>query len=138
MDTEIPPLSEAEKLEFGNHASSHSSNRPADPERSKLVVASYNIRYARGPYLIPGGIVRKLGLMSLARRPQHIGNMISLAARAFTTGKLLPATDTPAREDRDAQGQSLANDSTARHPCRLHRADRSALQSPATIDALLV
>jgi hypothetical protein len=78
MVTAIPPLAETEKLEFGNH----SSNRTADVERSTLIVASYNIRYARGPYLIPGGIARKLGLMSLAHRPQHIGDMISVAARA--------------------------------------------------------
>jgi endonuclease/exonuclease/phosphatase family metal-dependent hydrolase len=101
MATAIPPLSEAEKLEFGNH----SNNGPADParprERSNLVVASYNIRYARGSYLIPGGIVRKLGLMSLARRPQHIGNMISVAGRAFTNGQLLPAVDVLALQEAD-------------------------------------
>ena len=81
MVTAIPPLTDAEKLEFGTH----SNNQPAESERSTLVVASYNIRYARGPYLIPGGIARKLGLMSLAKRPQHIGNLISVAAGAFTT-----------------------------------------------------
>jgi len=101
MVTAIPPLSEAEKLEFGNHAINHSSNHPADSERSKLIVASYNIRYARGPYLIPGGIARKLGLMSLARRPQHVENMISVAASAFTNGKLLPAVDVLALQEAD-------------------------------------
>ncbi len=97
MATAIPPLSDAEKLEFGNH----SNNHPADSERSRLVVASYNIRYARGPYLIPGGIARKLGLMNLARRPQHVENLISLAARAFTTGELLPAVDVLALQEAD-------------------------------------
>ncbi|HET7112317.1 MAG TPA: hypothetical protein VFI57_01680, partial [Pyrinomonadaceae bacterium] len=97
MPTAIPPLTDSEKLEFGNH----SSNQPANSEQSKLVVASYNIRYARGPYLIPGGIARKLGLMSLARRPQHVGNLISLAAQAFTNGKLLPAVDVLALQEAD-------------------------------------
>ncbi|HEU4768863.1 MAG TPA: endonuclease/exonuclease/phosphatase family protein [Pyrinomonadaceae bacterium] len=101
MVTAIPPLTDAEKLEFGEHSNNHGANHPAASERTKLVVASYNIRYARGPYLIPGGIFRKLGLMSLARRPQHIGNMISVAANAFTNGKLLPAVDVLALQEAD-------------------------------------
>jgi len=97
MATAIPPLSNAEKLEFGEH----SNNHRADSERSRLVVASYNIRYARGPYLIPGGVLRKLGLMSLARRPHHVDNLITVAARAFTNGKLLPAVDVLALQEAD-------------------------------------
>jgi endonuclease/exonuclease/phosphatase family metal-dependent hydrolase len=97
MVTAIPPLSESEKLEFGTHSNKH----PADSEPAKLVVASYNIRYARGPYLIPGGIARKLGLMRHARRPQHVGNLISVAARAFTSGTLLPAVDVLALQEAD-------------------------------------
>ena len=97
MATAIPPLSDAEKLEFGHY----SNNHLPDSERSTLIVASYNIRYARGQYLIPGGIARKLGLMSLARRPQHVGNLISLAARAFTNGKLLPSVDVLAVQEAD-------------------------------------
>jgi endonuclease/exonuclease/phosphatase family metal-dependent hydrolase len=97
MVTAIPPLTDAEKLEFGEHSNSH----PADSERSTFVVASYNIRYARGPYLIPGGVWRKLGLMSLAHRPQHVENLISVAARAFTHGKLLPAVDVLALQEAD-------------------------------------
>lgn len=102
MVTAIPPLREEEKLEFGEHSNSQgANNHPAEVEHSKLVVASYNIRYARGPYLIPGGIARKLGLMNLARRPQHVGNLISVAARAFTAGKLLPAVDVLALQEAD-------------------------------------
>ena len=102
MATAIPPLSDAEKLEFGYHANNqHCSNHSPDSERSTLVVASYNIRYARGQYLIPGGIARKLGLMSLARRPEHIGNLISVAGRAFTDGRLLPAVDVLALQEAD-------------------------------------
>ena len=97
MVTAIPPLTDAEKLELGEH----SNNHLADSERSTFVVASYNIRYARGPYLIGGGVRRKLGFMSLARRPQHVGNMISRAASAFTNGKLLPAVDVLALQEAD-------------------------------------
>jgi len=69
----------------------------------KLVIASYNIRYARGPYLISGGIRRKMGLMSLAGRPEHVARQISAAARAFSDGKLLPAVDVLALQEADKQ-----------------------------------
>src|SRR6185369_16453279 len=101
MVTAIPPLTDDEKLEFGNHSSNHPADSTHPRERSKLVVATYNIRYARGPYLIPGGIARKLGLMSLAQRPQHVENLISVAARAFTNGKLLPPVDVLALQEAD-------------------------------------
>jgi len=67
----------------------------------KLVIASYNIRYARGPYLISGGIRRKMGLMSLAGRPEHVARQISTAARAFSDGKLLPRVDVLALQEAD-------------------------------------
>lgn len=69
----------------------------------KLVVASYNIRYARGPYLISGGIRRKMGLMSLTGRPQHVSRQISAAARAFSDGKLLPRVDVLALQEADKE-----------------------------------
>jgi len=67
----------------------------------KLVIASYNIRYARGPYLISGGIRRKLGLMSLAGRPEHVARQIAAAAQAFSEGKLLPPVDVLALQEAD-------------------------------------
>jgi endonuclease/exonuclease/phosphatase family metal-dependent hydrolase len=67
----------------------------------KLVIASYNIRYARGPYLISGGIRRKMGLMSLTGRPEHVARQISVAARAFSDGKLLPPVDVLALQEAD-------------------------------------
>src|ERR1044072_8206940 len=85
----IPPLTDSEKLEVGEN----SNHQPSISKSDKLVIASYNIRYARGPYLISGGVRRKLKLMGRSRRPQHIGQMISAAARAFTEGNLLPCVD---------------------------------------------
>ena len=67
----------------------------------KLVVASYNIRYARGPYLITGGLRRKMGLMSLTRRSEHVARQISAAARAFSDGGLLPRVDVLALQEAD-------------------------------------
>ena len=67
----------------------------------KLVIASYNIRYARGPYLISGGLRRKVGLMNLARRPEHVARQITTAARAFSEGGLLPPVDVLALQEAD-------------------------------------
>lgn len=67
----------------------------------KLVIASYNIRYARGPYLITGGLRRKMGLMSLAGRAEHVARQISAAARAFSDGVLLPRVDVLALQEAD-------------------------------------
>jgi endonuclease/exonuclease/phosphatase family metal-dependent hydrolase len=66
-----------------------------------MIIASYNIRYARGPYLISGGLRRKLGLMTLNGRAEHVGSLISGAARAFTENKLLPPVDVLALQEAD-------------------------------------
>jgi endonuclease/exonuclease/phosphatase family metal-dependent hydrolase len=106
----IPPLSDAEKLEFGasnnSNANSHSSN--------KLVIASYNIRYARGRYLISGGLLRKAGLMNVARRPTLVEEHIKQAAEAFSSGSLLPKVDILALQEADKRtvrtgGHHVAN-----------------------------
>jgi endonuclease/exonuclease/phosphatase family metal-dependent hydrolase len=91
----IPPLADSEKLELGEN----SNHQPSISD--KFVIASYNIRYARGPYLISGGLRRKIGLMSRARRPQHVGQMIAAAARAFSEGSLLPRVDVLALQEAD-------------------------------------
>jgi endonuclease/exonuclease/phosphatase family metal-dependent hydrolase len=97
LATAIPPLTDAEKLEFGPQ----NDHRPDDPKHNRLVVASYNIRYARGPYLISGGVRRKLGLMSLRSRPRHVGGMIEAAARVFANSELLPRVDVLALQEAD-------------------------------------
>ena len=95
MVTAIPPLTDSEKLEL------HEESNHQVSQSNKLVIASYNIRYARGRYLITGGLRRKVGLMSLVRRPQHVGRMISTAARAFSDGALLPRVDILALQEAD-------------------------------------
>jgi endonuclease/exonuclease/phosphatase family metal-dependent hydrolase len=97
MVTAIPPLTEDEKLEFGELIVSHPKESPS----TKVVIASYNIRYARGRYLILGGVVRKLKLMSLSGRPELVGSNIATAADAFRIGTLLPAVDILALQEAD-------------------------------------
>jgi len=97
MATAIPPLNDSEKLEFGEN----SNYRPATSKGNRFVIASYNIRYARGPYLISGGLRRKFGLMNLARRPQHVGRLITAAAQALSEGRFLPPVDVLALQEAD-------------------------------------
>ncbi|HEY6805123.1 MAG TPA: endonuclease/exonuclease/phosphatase family protein [Pyrinomonadaceae bacterium] len=92
--TANPPLSDAEKLEFG--ANTYNSPTPA-----KLVIASYNIRYARGPYLISGGVLRKVGLLNKSARPQVVGRYLTNAVEAFSSGRLLPKVDVLAVQESD-------------------------------------
>jgi endonuclease/exonuclease/phosphatase family metal-dependent hydrolase len=96
IDIAIPPLTETEKLEFGPQNNYSNTNTP-----DRLIVASYNIRYARGSYLISGGLRRKLGLMNLRRRPQHVAQLLADAARIFASDKLLPRVDVLALQEAD-------------------------------------
>lgn len=97
MVTAIPPLTEAEKLEFGMNSLEHSD----DPSPAKLIIASYNIRYARGSHLISGGVLRKAGFLNLPARPSLVETNIKTAAEAFVAGRLLPRVDVLALQEAD-------------------------------------
>ena len=98
MVTANPPLAESEKLEVGN-ASGLSLDHSAD----QLVIASYNIRYARGPRLISGGLLRKAGFKNAQARPHIVSQNIEAAAEAFSRGRLLPRVDVLALQEADKQ-----------------------------------
>ena len=109
MATAIPPLTKAEELEFGEMTFGDDETIP----RSKLVVASYNIRYAAGPFLISGGLLRKAGLTRSRVRSEAVAKRIHLAAEAFSSGALLPRVDVLALQEADkktarAGGQHVA------------------------------
>jgi hypothetical protein len=96
MVTAIPPLTEAEKLEFGT-----TSFASLDQSSNKIVIASYNIRYARGSHLISGGLLRKAGFLNLPARPLLVEKHIKTAADAFSAGRLLPRVDVLALQEAD-------------------------------------
>lgn len=99
MVTAIPPLTADEEIEFGYHE----EGQPWPHDLTTLVVASYNIRYARGPFLISGGLLRKIGLLSRRRRSQNVLRNIKLAAGVLTSGKLMPPIDLLALQEADKQ-----------------------------------
>lgn len=98
MSTSAPPLKESEKIEFGSVAVPKPT---AASVNSRIIVASYNIRYAVGSYLISGGLLRKAGLCDSSRGDQRVIENIQTAAAAFTDGKLLPPIDVLAIQEAD-------------------------------------
>lgn len=110
MATAIPPLNESEKIEFGNIRSHEASIETA----SKIVVASYNIRYAVGRFLISGGLLRKVGLKGNSRRDQQVARNIAESARAFSSGRLLPRVDVLALQEADKRTKRSGGHHVAR------------------------
>jgi len=96
MATAIPPLTQSEQIEFGEIQPAGSA-----AEGSSLIVASYNIRYAVGRFLILGGLLRKAGVLSAAGRERIVADNIDTAARALSDGKLLPRVDVLALQEAD-------------------------------------
>ena len=97
VEIKTPPFIPEGEVEFGNiHP-----NEAHDASRSKLIIASYNIRYAVGQFLISSGLLRKAGFNPPGRRSETVGKNIRTAARAFSDGLLLPAVDILALQEAD-------------------------------------
>ena len=80
---------------------------------SRLVVATYNIRYAVGSHLIGGSLLRRVGLSRPGRRAQFVGDNIAKAARILSDGARMPRADIVALQEADrgtirAGGQHVA------------------------------
>jgi endonuclease/exonuclease/phosphatase family metal-dependent hydrolase len=96
-------------IEFGNQSALQ--NQTDTPAR--LVLASYNIRYAVGSHLIPSGLFRKVGYNFPRPRAQAVARNVHTAARIFSENKLLPRPDIIALQEADketgrAGGQHVA------------------------------
>jgi len=82
-------------------------------DRSSLVLASYNIRYAVGSHLISSGLLRKIGINVPRPRGEAIAKNLKTAARVFSDNTLLPQPDILALQEADketgrAGGQHVA------------------------------
>src|ERR1700741_4434711 len=99
MATAIPPLNDSEKLEFGDVARPASANATSP----KIIVASYNIRYAVGRFLISSGLLRKLGIGGNSRRAHQVGENIRQVAEVLQSAKLMPIPDVIALQEADKQ-----------------------------------
>ncbi|HKP45378.1 MAG TPA: endonuclease/exonuclease/phosphatase family protein [Pyrinomonadaceae bacterium] len=109
MVTAIPPLKDSELIEFGNANRARPDGNP-----SKIVVASYNIRYAVGRFLIGSGLLRKAGVTSHRLRPVHVGENIHRAAEAFRSNTLMPAPAILALQEADKHTRRAGGHHVAR------------------------
>jgi endonuclease/exonuclease/phosphatase family metal-dependent hydrolase len=92
-------LDEEARIEFGRA----SSTPTIRSENSRIVVATYNIRYAVGRYLISSGLLRKVGINTPTQRSKAVANNIASAAQAFSEGRVLPQPDILALQEADNQ-----------------------------------
>lgn len=113
MATAIPPLEESQKLEFGDASAEEQRPNPS------LVVASYNIRYAVGRFLIASGLLRKAGLLGRNDREAKVTEHIRIAAKALSGGELLPRPDIVAVQEADKQTQRTGGHHVARELAEL-------------------
>jgi endonuclease/exonuclease/phosphatase family metal-dependent hydrolase len=70
------------------------------PQRT-VVIASFNIRYAVGSFLITGSLGRRAGLKWPKRRPRLVARHLHGAALALSDGRLLPPADIVALQEAD-------------------------------------
>ncbi|HEX7313743.1 MAG TPA: endonuclease/exonuclease/phosphatase family protein [Pyrinomonadaceae bacterium] len=71
-------------------------------ESSRLVIVTYNIRYAVGSHLIGGSMLRRVGLGWPGRRPRLVGENIRKAARLLSDDASLPRADVVALQEADS------------------------------------
>jgi endonuclease/exonuclease/phosphatase family metal-dependent hydrolase len=114
MATAIPPLKDSEKIEMGYAQSGGEVSETTLGSPSTIVVASYNIRYAVGSFLISGGLLRKAGLCRLGRRDEDVAENIRTAALAFSEGRLLPSVDVLALQEADKETKRAGRHHVAR------------------------
>lgn len=101
--------------------------------RPTLVIASYNIRYSVGSFLISGSIGRRLGLTSRTRRPRLVAHHLRKAAHALSDGRRLPPADIVALQEADKLTARAGRQDIARQLARelqMHYA-RAASTRPA-------
>jgi endonuclease/exonuclease/phosphatase family metal-dependent hydrolase len=86
-------------IEFGNFAPSNLNERV----RESLVVATFNIRYGVGAYLITGSLLRRAGLNLPKRRAGLVTSHLQKAARAFSENNQMPSVDVLALQEADKE-----------------------------------
>jgi endonuclease/exonuclease/phosphatase family metal-dependent hydrolase len=93
IDSANPSSQEIESGSFINQTQS-------DPG-PKLIIATYNIRYAVGSFLISGSLLRRVGLKWPARRQRLVSKNIQKAARVLDGGRRMPRPDIVALQEAD-------------------------------------
>jgi endonuclease/exonuclease/phosphatase family metal-dependent hydrolase len=90
----VPPGLEIERGDFATRTSAAEGSR-------RLVLVTFNIRYAVGSHLIGGSLLRRVGLGRPGRRPRLVGQNIRQAAGMLSDGTSLPRADVVALQEAD-------------------------------------
>jgi endonuclease/exonuclease/phosphatase family metal-dependent hydrolase len=85
------------RIEIGNEV----ELPQATQDCSRLILASYNIRYAVGSRLISSGLLRKIGYNVPIDRPAAVARNIRTAAEVLSNNSLLPPPDILALQEAD-------------------------------------
>jgi endonuclease/exonuclease/phosphatase family metal-dependent hydrolase len=110
----LEPVSDfANRPNQGIEIANQSAATERDGVPTRVVLASYNIRYAVGSHLIPSGLARKVGYNFPRARAEAVARNIKVAARTFSDNALLPPPDILALQEADkatgrAGGQHVA------------------------------
>jgi len=93
---------DADGVEFGTFApETQATPSQATPSQRSVVVATFNIRYAVGSFLISGGLLRRAGLSRPSRRGTLVGGNLQRAASLLASGELMPPADVIALQEAD-------------------------------------
>lgn len=92
----MPPEANS-RIEFGNEQVPQTDFS----QKSSLILASYNIRYAVGRFLILSGLLRKAGYNFPGRRADAIAQNIATVASVLNEKQLMPAPDILALQEAD-------------------------------------
>jgi endonuclease/exonuclease/phosphatase family metal-dependent hydrolase len=87
-------------------------------DASRLVVVTFNIRYAVGSHLIGGSLLRRVGVSRPGRRPRLVEKNIERAAQLLSDGALMPRADIVAIQEADRGTRRAGSRHVARELAR--------------------
>ncbi|HJQ33197.1 MAG TPA: endonuclease/exonuclease/phosphatase family protein [Pyrinomonadaceae bacterium] len=96
----VRDASQAER-ELGVEREDFATRTSSSEDLGRLVVATYNIRYAAGSHLIGGSLLRRAGLGRLTRRPALVRDNIEKAARVLSESGAMPRADVVGIQEAD-------------------------------------
>ena len=113
--TRFEPAANEFLQDSGIESGGESRQSAAVEDNAKLIVGSYNIRYAVGQFLISTGLLRKAGLNLPGHRSEIVAANLLNAAEVFKSGSLVPRLDVVALQEADkrtmrAGGHHIARD----------------------------
>ncbi len=90
------------------------SDDARETEHSGIVIATFNVRYCVGSFLITGSLFRRVGLKMLRRRARLVAGNLMRASSALSEGVLMPRADIIALQEADKETRRAGGHHVAR------------------------